>query len=92
MFDILMKLLVALSFCCPAVPWLAGRRWGRRGVWFSTGFLVVSLLGGFPALFWVSCGACGQGAIAIFLLGPIWIAAALLTVASAALAHFKFVR
>ena len=92
MFDVLMKLLVVLSFCFPVVPWFAGRRWGVRGIWFSTGFALVSLLCCFPTLFWVSCGACGQGAIAILLLGPIWIASALLTVASAVLAHFKFAR
>lgn len=90
MFDVLMNFLVVLSFGFPAVPWLFGARWGARGVWLSTGLAVVTLLCLFPILFWVACGACGQGAIAIFVLGPIWIASAVLTVTSAALAHYKF--
>jgi Cu/Ag efflux pump CusA len=91
-FDTLMNLLAVLSFGFPAVPWLFGARWRTRGVWLSTGLAVVILLGVFPMLFEVACGACGQGAIAIFVLGPIWIIAAVLTVASAALAHTKFAR
>jgi Mg2+/Co2+ transporter CorB len=91
MFDVLMILSVILSFGFPAVPWLFGARWGSRGVWLSTGCVVVIILCFFP-MFDVACGACGQGAIAIFMLGPIWIVAALLTVASAALAHYKFAR
>ena len=90
MFDVLMTLLVILSFGFPAMPWLFGARWGSRGVCLSTGFAVVILLCFFPALFWVACGACGQGAIAIIVLGPIWFVAALLTVTSAALAYYKF--
>ncbi|WP_128918955.1 hypothetical protein [Bradyrhizobium nanningense] len=90
MFDVLVNSLVVLSFGFPAVPWLFGRRWGRRGVWLSTGCAIVILLCLFPIVFWVGCGACGQGALAIFLLVPIWIASALLTVASATVAHFKF--
>src|SRR4030088_764394 len=68
MFDVLMTLLVILSFGFPAMPWFFGARWGLRGVWLSTGFAVVILLCFFPILFWVACGACGQGAIAIFVL------------------------
>lgn len=90
MLDVLMNFLVVLSFGCPAVPWLFGARWGARGVWLSTECAVVILVCFFPILFWVACGACGQGAIAIFVLGPIWIASAVLTVTSAALAHYKF--
>jgi hypothetical protein len=92
MFDDLMNLLAILSVGFPAVPWFFGARWGARGVWLSTGLAVVILLCCFPILFSVSCGACGQGAIAIFVLGPIWIASALLTVTSAAVAHYKFAR
>jgi hypothetical protein len=92
MFDNLMNLLAILSIGFPAMPWLFGARWGSTGVWLSTGLAVVILLGFFPVLFWVSCGACGQGAIAIFVLGPIWMASALLTVTSAAVAHYKFAR
>jgi hypothetical protein len=93
MFDVLMNLTVILSFGFPVVPWLFGARWGRRGIWLGTGFAVV-ILCFFPLLFSTACTAsnCGQGAIAIFVLGPIWIASALLTVTSAAFAYYKFVR
>jgi len=93
MLDAVIYLTIALSLGFPAVPWLFGARWGRSGVWLGTG-LVVVVLCLFVPLFWSACVAanCGQGAIAIFVLGPIWIASALLTVTSAALAHFKFVR
>jgi len=91
MLDALMHLTVILSLGFPAVPWLFGARWGRRGVWLSTG-LVVVILCLFTPLFFAACVAanCGQGAIAIFVLGPIWIGSAVLTVTSAALAHYKF--
>ena len=93
MFDVLMDLTVILCFGFPAVPWFFGARWGRRGIWLGTG-LVVVILCFFPLLFSAACTAsnCGQGAIAIFVLGPIWIASALLTVTSAAFAYYKFVR
>jgi hypothetical protein len=92
MFDVLVNSLVVLSFGFPALPWLFGPRWGRRGVWLSTGFAVAILLCLLPIVFWFGCGDCGQGALAIFVLVPIWIASALLTVASATVAHFKFAR
>jgi hypothetical protein len=88
MFDVLVTVLAILPFGFPPIPWF-GARWGARGVWLSTGLAVVILLGLFPILFWVACGACGPGALAIFMLGPIWIVAALLTIMSAALAHYK---
>jgi hypothetical protein len=93
MFDVLMDLTVILSFGFPAVPWFFGARWGRRGIWLGTGFVVV-ILCFFSLLFSAACTAsnCGQGAIAIFVLGPIWIASALLTVTSAAFAYYKFAR
>ena len=90
-FDALMILSIVLPFGFPAVPWIFGARWGLRGVWLST-FAVVILLCFFPALFWVGCGDCGQGAIALFMLVPIWIVSALFTVTFAAFAHRKFVR
>jgi hypothetical protein len=92
MFDVLMNILVVLSVGFPAIPWLFGSRWGARGVGISTGWAVVILVVVFPVLFWVACGACGQGAIAIFLLGPIWVVSAFLTIISAAFAYYKFVR
>jgi hypothetical protein len=93
MFDGLINITVILSFCFPAVPWLFGVRWGRRGIWLSTGFVLAILFSFWPS-FDFACAAsrCGQGAIAIFVLAPIWIGSALLTVASAALAYSKFAR
>jgi len=94
MLDALIYLTLFLSLGFPTVPWFFGARWGRRGVWFSTG-LVVVILCLFAPLFFAACVAanCGQGAIAIFVLGPIWIISAILTVTSAALAHYyKFAR
>jgi hypothetical protein len=90
MFNDLMTLLTILSLGFPAMPWLFGARWGARGVWVST-FAAVIQLCCFPILFWVSCGACGQGAIAIFFLG-LWIFSALLTVTSGAFAYYKLAR
>ena len=89
MFDVVIYLTIILSVCFPAVPWFFGARWGRKGVWLSTVFVVVALCC-FPLLFGAACVAsnCGQGAIAIFVLGPIWIASGVLTVTSAALAHY----
>ena len=93
MLDALMYLTLILSFGFPAVPWFFGARWGRRGIWLGTG-LVAVILCLFTPLFFAACDAsnCGQGAIAIFMLGPIWIVSGLLTVTSAAFAHYKFVR
>jgi hypothetical protein len=85
MFDNLLILLVVLSFGFPALPWLFGARWGAKGIWLGPALSLVLLLGGFPILFGTACIAtnCGQGAIAIFMLAPIWIVSALLTVGSA---------
>ncbi len=93
MLDALIYLTLILSFGFPAVPWFFGARWRRRGIWLSTG-LVVVILCLFAPLFFSACEAsnCGQGAIAIFMLGPIWIVSGVLTVTSAAFAHYKFVR
>ena len=72
-----------------ALPWLFRARSGRRGIWISTGF-VIAILISFPFVFFAGCvvANCGQGAIAIFVLGPIWIASAVVTVAAAALASY----
>jgi hypothetical protein len=91
-FGTLMIFFYVSAFVFPAVPWLFGARWGLRGVWLSTGLSIVILLGFFPVLFWFGCDACGQGAIAIFILVPIWIISAFFTVVSAAAAHQKFKR
>ena len=93
MLDALMYLLLFLSLGFPIVPWLFRARWGRRGVWLSTGFVIVALLC-FPFLFFGACVAtnCGQGAIAIFMLGPIWIASAAATLISAVIASYSLRR
>lgn len=93
MFDAVIYLTLVLSFVFPAIPWFFGARRGLRGVWLSTG-LVAGILCLFTPLFFAACVAsnCGQGAIAIFMLGPIWIASAVLTLASAVLAHYRFAR
>jgi hypothetical protein len=93
MLDAVIYLTLVLSFGFPVVPWLFGTRWGRKGIWLSAG-LVIVILCLFAPLFSSACVAanCGQGAIAIFVLGTIWLISAILTVMSAALAHFKFAR
>jgi hypothetical protein len=90
MLGALVVLTLVLSFGFPAVPWFAGARWGRRGIWLSTG-LVIVILCLFTPLFFAACSAsnCGQGAIGIFILGPIWIASALFTLTFAAFAHYR---
>ena len=91
MLDALIYLMLFVSLGFPAVPWLFRARWGRRGIWISTGFVLLALCL-FPFLFFVACVAanCGQGAIAIFTLGPIWTASAVLTVMCAVLASYRF--
>jgi len=93
MFNVLVTLLAILPFGFPAMPIFFGARWGSRGVWLSTGFAVVTLCF-FPTLFEVACVAyaCGQGALGIFVLVPIWMLAALLTIISATFAYYKFAR
>jgi hypothetical protein len=90
MFDALMYLMLILPLGFPVVPWLFRARWGLRGIWISTG-LVLAILSLFPFLFFSACVAanCGQGAIAIFMLGPVWIVSAVFTVVSAALAVYS---
>lgn len=87
MLDALIFLMLFLPLGFPVVPWLLRARSGRRGVWLSTGLVLVILLS-FPFLFLEACAAvnCGQGAIAIFMLGPVWIASAAFTLVSAAIA------
>jgi hypothetical protein len=89
MLDALIYLMLFLSLGFPVVPWLFRVRSGRRGIWISTALVIVTLIC-FPFLFFSACVAanCGQGAIAIFMLGPIWIASGVATVASAALASY----
>ena len=89
MFDALMYALHFVPVAFPVVPWLFRARFGRWGIWLSTGFVLVTLAL-LPFLFFEACAAvnCGQGAIAIFSLGPIWIASAVATLGSAVLASY----
>jgi hypothetical protein len=93
MFDSLMYVLLFLPMGFPIVPWLSRTRSGRRGIWISTGLVLVTLCL-FPFLFFEACVAvnCGQGAIAIFMLGPVWIVSAVFTVVSAAMAVYSLRR
>ena len=90
MFDALMYAMLFPPLGFPVVPWLFRARWGRWGIWLSTGFVLVILLC-LPFLFFEACGAvnCGQGAIAIFMLGPVWIVSAVFTVVCAAIASYS---
>jgi hypothetical protein len=90
MFDAMMYVLLFLPMGFPVVPWLFRARWGMRGIWISTG-LVIAILASFPFLFFTACVAvnCGQGAIAIFMLGPVWIGSAVITVLSGVLAAYS---
>jgi hypothetical protein len=90
MFDALIYVLLFLPIGFPVVPWLFRARWGLRGIWISTGFAIVALLC-MPFLFFSVCVAanCGQGAIAIFMLVPVWIASAVFTVISAVIAVYS---
>lgn len=90
MMDTLINVTVFLSIGFPAVPWLFRLRSGRRGIWIGAALVIVTLIV-FPFLFFSACAAanCGQGAIAIFVLGPIWIASAAFTVVSAAIASYS---
>lgn len=88
--DALMYVMLFLPFGFPVVPWLFGARFGQWGIWLSTALVLLVLIA-FPFLFFAACVAanCGQGAIAIFVLGPAWIAAAVLTVMCAVLASYR---
>jgi membrane protein implicated in regulation of membrane protease activity len=85
-----MSLTVLSSLGFPAVPWLFRARSGKSGIWISTGLVIVTLIA-FPFIFFAACvvANCGQGAVAIFVLGPIWIGSAVVTVASAMLAAYS---
>ena len=86
-----MYLFYFTAFLFPLAPWLAKR---PRGAWL-VGCAAVSLLVLlFPALFWWGCPFldCGQGAIAIFFLAPMWLVSAVITLLSAWAAARKLAR
>jgi hypothetical protein len=88
MFDALILALLVVPFGFLAVPWFFRARWGRRGIWLSAAAVIVVLLC-LPFVFFEACGACGQGAIAIFMLAPAWMFVGLATLVSAALAAYS---
>jgi hypothetical protein len=93
MFDAMMYLMLFLPLGFPVVPWLFRARSGRKGIWLSSGFVLVTLAL-FPFLFFSACVSvnCGQGAIAIFMLGPVWIVSAVFTVVCAVIASYSLRR
>ena len=86
-----MYFLLFASLLVPLAPWLAKR---PRGAWLlcCAAVCVLGLL--FPALFWWTCGwsNCGQGAVGIFMLAPVWLLCAVITPLSAWAAARKLAR
>jgi hypothetical protein len=81
LFGYFMYLVFFSSFLIPLTPWLAKR---PRGAWLACFAAVTILVAVFPVLFWWGCGwsNCGQGAIALFFLVPLWLLSAVITLLS----------
>ena len=77
-FGGVMNLLFFVPFLFPLAPWLAKRPRGAWRVCFGAVSVLVLL---FPAIFWWGCdwSNCGQGAVAIFILAPVWLLVAVIT-------------
>jgi len=77
-----MYLLFFAPFLFPLAPWLAKR---PRGAWRVCCGVVSALVLLFPAIFSWGCdwSNCGQGAVAIFILAPVWLLFAVITPFSA---------
>jgi hypothetical protein len=92
-FEVLVALMAILPYGLVAVPWFFGKRWRLKGIWLGAG-LVAVILCLLPLLFDFTCAAyaCGQAVFAIFLLGPIWLLVAVMTIVSAVIAYYKFAR
>jgi hypothetical protein len=90
-FEGVMYFLYLAPFLFPLAPWFAK---SPRGVWLicCAAVSVLALL--FPALFSWGCewSNCGQGAIAIFMVAPIWLFFAVITPLSAWAAARKLAR
>ena len=73
-----MNLLFFVPFLFPLAPWLAKRPRGAWRVCFGAVSVLVLL---FPAIFSWGCdwSNCGQGAVAIFILAPVWLLFAVIT-------------
>ena len=90
-FGGVMYFLYLAPFLFPLAPWFAKT---PRGAWLVCGAAVSVLVLLFPAMFSWSCdwSSCGQGAIAIFMLAPIWLFFAVITPLSAWAAALKLAR
>jgi hypothetical protein len=93
-FDIFGGVMYVLFFApllFPLAPWFAKR---PRGAWLVCGVAVSVLVLLFPAMFWWGCdwSNCGQGAVAIFILAPVWLLFAVITPLSAWAAARKLAR
>ena len=90
-FIVVMYVLLFASLLVPLAPRLAK---SPRGAWLVC-FAAVAVLGlVFPAIFWWTCewSNCGQGAVGIFLVAPVWILSAVVTPLSAWAAARKLAR
>jgi hypothetical protein len=77
-FGGVMNLLFFVPFLFPLAPWLAKRPRGAWRVCFGAVSVLVLL---FPVIFSWGCdwSNCGQGAVAIFILAPVWLLFAVIT-------------
>src|SRR5262245_2703777 len=90
-FGGLMSVLFFAPILFPLPPCFAKT---RRGAWLGCRAAVSVLLLLFPAMFWWGCdwANCGQGAVAIFMLAPVWLVFAVITPFSAWAAARRFAR
>lgn len=81
-FGGVMYLLFFAPFLFPLAPWFAKR---PRGAWLVCCAAVSVLVLLFPAMFWWGCdwSNCGQGAVAILVIAPVWLIFAVITPLSA---------
>src|SRR3954465_4846610 len=76
--EAVMYLLFFAPFLFLLAPWFAKT---PRGAWRVCYGAVTALVLLFPAIFWWGCdwSNCGQGAVAIFVLAPVWLLFAVIT-------------
>jgi hypothetical protein len=90
-FGGVMYLLFFAPFLFPLAPWFAKSPRGAWRVCYGAVSVVVLL---FPAIFWWGCdwSNCGRGAVAIFILAPVWLLFAVITPFSTWAAAHKLAR
>jgi hypothetical protein len=88
LFGAFLSFFLVAPLLLPLAPWLAKR---PRGAWLIGCAVVAVLVLLFPAMFDWGCGwmNCGQGAIALFYLVPLWLLCAVITLLSARAAARK---